>query len=423
MPLDPSIPLQVRPPQFQNPLEMYLQQAQLREAENRNALAQYQMARQREEDSRMSQVDQAWTQSGGDRTKYLSAIPGRMVPEAMKKFGEADEKTAKIEKEKIETALKTIEFHKNALTAVNDPASYEAWRQSIIRSAPQMAQMVPPQFSPEAKQQLLMTAQQMAERLNAKLHFADDGQSITGRNPYTNEQVGAAIPRMQSPESIAGNAVTMRGQNMVDARSREDMAFRQSQEKGEKAPSGFRWKGGVVGGELEAIPGGPASSKNLTETQGNATAFGIRARESGDLLNELEAKNTFGRVSGAKEAMRTGLERVPAVGTALGNVVGGAVNTVVSEAQQNYEQAKRNFISAVLRKESGAAISPTEFAEEDRKYFAQTGDGKAVIEQKRKARELAIQALKMQAGPGAEKIPASRTLDAGGGWTIKRIDK
>lgn len=206
MPIDPSIALSVKPPQFQNPLEMYLQQAQLREAENRNALAQYQMARQREEDSRMSQVDQAWQNSGGDRTKYLSAIPGRMVPDAMKKFGEADEKTAKIEKEKIETALKTIEYHKNALTAVNDQGAYNAWRQSIISSSPQMAQMVPAQFSPEAKQQLLMTAQQMAERLNAKLHFADNGQSITGRNPYTNEQVGAAIPKTMTPGEVSARA-------------------------------------------------------------------------------------------------------------------------------------------------------------------------------------------------------------------------
>jgi hypothetical protein len=63
-----------------------------------------------------------------------------------------------------------------------------------------------------------------------------------------------------------------------------------------------------------------------------------------------------------------------------------------------------NFMSAVLRKESGAAISASEYDAEDRKYFPQPGDGADVKAQKQKARALAIDALRVQAGTGAKSI-------------------
>lgn len=90
----------------------------------------------------------------------------------------------------------------------------------------------------------------------------------------------------------------------------------------------------------------------------------------------------------------------------IGGALGGATNWLNSDQQQSYEQAKRNFVSAILRKESGAAIADSEFVNEDKKYFPQTGDSPATIEQKARARDLAIEALKAQAGPGASLIPS-----------------
>ena len=81
--------------------------------------------------------------------------------------------------------------------------------------------------------------------------------------------------------------------------------------------------------------------------------------------------------------------------------------------QQSYDQAKRNFITAVLRKESGAAIAASEFANEEKKYFPQAGEDDAVIKQKQKARKLAIEAMKIQAGPGAKNIGAGTSAPVG----------
>lgn len=69
-----------------------------------------------------------------------------------------------------------------------------------------------------------------------------------------------------------------------------------------------------------------------------------------------------------------------------------------SSTFQQASQAKRNFISAVLRKESGAAIGKAEFINEDLRYFPQAGDSPEVIKQKTQARKAVIAGLQAEAG-------------------------
>jgi hypothetical protein len=148
----------------------------------------------------------------------------------------------------------------------------------------------------------------------------------------------------------------------------------------------------------------------LTESQGNATAYGMRMFDSNKLLKDLETAGTTsgGRIRGAVEGTLTSL--IPYQGANLAEGAGAIMNVLPgvfggpNEQQQSYDAAKRNFITAVLRKESGAAIGASEFANEDKKYFPQAGESKKIIEQKQKARDLAIKAMKIQAGPGAKNI-------------------
>lgn len=137
--------------------------------------------------------------------------------------------------------------------------------------------------------------------------------------------------------------------------------------------------------------------KPLTESQSNATAFGIRAKEANLILKGLEDKGyrTGGVIKGTAES-------IPLIGGALGKTL----NWTAGDEQQATSQARKNFVTAVLRKESGASISPTEFENEEKKYFPQVGDSAAVVLQKQKARETAIKALELQAGPGARQIQA-----------------
>ena len=73
-------------------------------------------------------------------------------------------------------------------------------------------------------------------------------------------------------------------------------------------------------------------------------------------------------------------------------------NYMKSAEYQQYEQAKRDFVNANLRRESGAVITQPEFANADQQYFPQPGDGPEVIAQKRANRDAAIAGVKIGAG-------------------------
>ena len=161
----------------------------------------------------------------------------------------------------------------------------------------------------------------------------------------------------------------------------------------------------VAGARTQLMGKTPA----LTESQGNATAFGMRMSEAHSVLKNLESKGETGTgVIGGTVGGVAGL--VPLIGDKLTAGVDNIFNVLpgvlggYSPEQQQVLNGRINFITAVLRKESGASIQPSEFATAERLYFPKPGDSDVVIKQKQRARELAIEAMKIQAGPGAKNI-------------------
>jgi hypothetical protein len=97
---------------------------------------------------------------------------------------------------------------------------------------------------------------------------------------------------------------------------------------------------------------------------------------------------------------------------------GGLGNVVLTKEEQQYKQAVNQFAQAILRKESGAAITPTEYTMTDTTYFPQPGDDKAVIAQKRQAREQLIETLKRESLPAQTRLQTpGGQQGAGGGGT------
>jgi hypothetical protein len=111
-----------------------------------------------------------------------------------------------------------------------------------------------------------------------------------------------------------------------------------------------------------------------TVEQNNASMFANRAAQAHQILNEKEDVLT--------SKVQSAAGNIPLVG-----------NSLVSEDKQLAEQAKVNFITAVLRKESGASISPGEFEQAEKVYFPQPGDTAETIKQKRDARITAVKGL------------------------------
>ena len=70
---------------------------------------------------------------------------------------------------------------------------------------------------------------------------------------------------------------------------------------------------------------------------------------------------------------------------------GGVLPSLLQSGErQQYEQAKRNFVNAVLRRESGAVIADSEFKNAELQYFPQAGDKPETVIQKEQNRNTVI---------------------------------
>lgn len=117
-----------------------------------------------------------------------------------------------------------------------------------------------------------------------------------------------------------------------------------------------------------------------TADENKSAGFAIRAENSDEIMRTLESDF-------------------------IGNLdIGGFLpNVMQSKERQRFEQTKRNFINAVLRRESGAVIAESEFANADRQYFAQPGDSPEVLAQKQANRQTIIGNFISSAGTAYEK--------------------
>lgn len=124
---------------------------------------------------------------------------------------------------------------------------------------------------------------------------------------------------------------------------------------------------------------------NVNVEQGKNTGFLLRAQDSDKVITDLEGEGT--------SVWNNTVGQLPGVG-----------NYLRGDDAQKFDQAKRDFINAQLRQESGAVISPEEFKNAEVQYFPQPGDSQAVIEQKRANRKNAISGFRIRSGPGAQSV-------------------
>lgn len=138
---------------------------------------------------------------------------------------------------------------------------------------------------------------------------------------------------------------------------------------------------------------GQGADKSLTEFQGKAFSYGTRAMDADKILNDIGTKYSPIATNSASI-----VEGIPGLGF--------GANAMLSTNDQTVMQAKRNFVNAVLRQESGATISPSEFRNAEKQYFPQPGDKPDVIAQKAANRARVISSFKVEAGPAAAHFDA-----------------
>lgn len=132
--------------------------------------------------------------------------------------------------------------------------------------------------------------------------------------------------------------------------------------------------------------------KPLTEVQQKTLGFAERMQEANKVIEQLGDRFTgaSGYISGS----------------------GLFPNILKSEDRQKFEQAQRNFINSVLRKESGAVISDEEFNNAKQQYFPQPGDTQSTLQQKANNRNIVINSYFRDANQ--QRPSSNTTVEANG---------
>ena len=118
----------------------------------------------------------------------------------------------------------------------------------------------------------------------------------------------------------------------------------------------------------------PSSSKALTEDQAKAQQFATAAANADQIL--------------ASSPYKVGSIELP------------LPNALKSGDRQMFEQASRAFVNSILRRESGASITDTEFSNKYKELIPVAGDSAAVIAQKAQARIAAVKTIANAGGNG-----------------------
>lgn len=461
MAVEPNIALGFRGVEIPNQLAQYAQVSQIQNAQQANQLHQLQMAEyeraRREEEGTRNFLAKADLNDPNIQRQLLTQYgkPGREIATTLTAAQRAQTEEAARQQKLAQDTQALYQNMSNMISNKNDAISFlqniigdPAMKNSPITRIPFEAQVAK---IPEDPQGLDDWKKQFA--LGATKY-------ITENKPVTFAQDFGTGGRVMSRAGLGGPATVVPGSEFTKGKTFADitserqanlaasrLAFDQGKFAWEKANPGFELKeaedgsivgvnkrtlqafpvtvggaapaaapampgGGVPGARLPAPGAGPAApgmappaagapgvplmgkGTALTESQGNATAFGLRAKEANSILEAMAKKGTL---RGAN------IEATPFIGESLGKMLPSVLGGT-SAAQQQVNQAKSNFITAVLRKESGATILDSEFDREDKKYFPQVNDSDAVIKQKETARKLAIKAMEYQAGPGAKYI-------------------
>lgn len=236
------------------------------------------------------------------------------------------------------------------------------------------------------------------------------------------ENFAQALDALILPEARMGEQIRARGAQRLDKQRRnKTLEWLQSQEGGEiyaqaiemGVPIGdvysayLKSQAGdyvVVGNTLvDRKTGKPIFTAPSTPQQEGV----IRLADGTEIFLGKQSQTQAGSMDfGARMTFANKiLESTEQLGTSLGEqfvskipLFGGALT---SPEFKEYDQARRTFVNAILRRESGAAIAESEFESANQQYFPQPFDTPEVIAQKRAARELATTMMLAASGPNA----------------------
>jgi hypothetical protein len=420
MPINPNIILGIKPMQFQmaDPLESASKSLALQGLMGQRDMQEMQMRQAQQAEADDMATRDAF-RAGGDQKAIIDRLMGagqyKPAQALQKNMLETREKEGAINKTRAETMGKLLGFQKEsagALMANPTPENALAAVDQFERMAtsfgmPELGQQAAQQRAaiqaaggdPNAIRRIAAGWSLAAKDLLPQYKEINDGKTtrFVDTNAISNPGAGTQTIAM----------LTTPGQDQGDLRAREMAAAARAQAAATRDQAAATREANAVtydpergvlvnratGEARPAMLGGqPIGEKDkpLNDAQAKALLFSNRMRESDKIITELAGKGTNVSVPGSRS-----------------NVFGPAINAMSAESQQSLDQAKRDFINAVLRRESGAVIADSEFANAEKQYFPQIGESAKIIAQKAANRKNALDSITQEV-PEKKRAPDLR---------------
>lgn len=442
MALDTNIAMGLRP--MADPMEQFGRAMTLKQLAGQQQLQSLQIAQaQQQQDQERTLADLYRGNINPDGTVNRQTLLqgaasqglGARIPALQKGFLDTDvtaatlahtqaqtgEVKAKTDGERQSQAIKAHGFALQQLGAVTTPAQFADWAAGAARNrlydpgeAYALTNQVlrDPSLLPALKQRLMLTGASALEQIKAtapQFQHIDQGGAVQFGtvNPLTGQFTpGQAMAKSQTPDSVATNATTQRGQNMTSTTAENRLAFDKEQGSNQFIPvDGV----GLYVGDKKTGTARPvtdpqgqpvAANKPLTEDQAKATGWLVQASNAYTNMAKVLSSNPKAARPGVADAVAS----VPGLG-ALGNAMRPA-------DRQMFAQGASSLSEALLRAATGAGVNRDEAIQKVQELTPVWGEKPETTQQKLDAIPLYIETLKARAGNGA-KTAASVLGNAG----------
>ena len=408
--VDTSIAMGYRPVQIDNPMNQLAQLLQIQQAQKQGQVADLAIQTQQRSFDESNKLRDYFANNDPKSANFARGLYGispekgmayeKSLLEALTQQTDIDAKRATTDKTRAEIVDSKLKQSRQFLDQVQTPEQYLAWHEGnhadpVLGPLLKARGVTADSARAQIEQALAQPGgfQQLVQRSALGLEKFTEFNKPTYQTQNTGDRTTLlALPGLggapttistaainQSPDNAATVANAARTANLTDARARSEGALNRGVTVAGQDKADARAR------ELNQIT---ADNKPLTEGQSKSALFGSRMMMANKIFDTLEQAGT--------------VTSTPGMNTGYG--VGSLVNAMSSADQQQLMQAKRDFLNAVLRRESGAVIGESEFANGERQYFPQIGDKPEVVAQKRANREAAMRGILVD-------VPQSRRAD------------
>lgn len=321
--------------QFAAPVDPFAQYGKMQQLEqgetanqlNRMKMSEYQRGVQ--EQNALRGLDPA----AADYLEQVKKVNPKLGFEFGKLVQEGDKEKALALKAKNEALKFSLDNSRSFLVGVNDQPAYDAWRAYSVKNVPELEKMLPSVFTPEAKDGLLKTADDISKRLTAApvappasvaeferaqkdpkfMQFLQQ-RAAAGRAPATPSAPVAVV----GPDGTPILVTREQSFGMKPASAQESLPPKEIQKREAALPAatsamkGFESKSDSFIADLKALRDHPGLSSITGLVYGRTPSATREGRAAQALYDKVVAKGGFQALQDLRDASKTG--------GALGNV-------------------------------------------------------------------------------------------------------